>query len=195
MAEVPRIRTPQPREALEQGLALQRGLTRRQRCFLLGQLLIENGNGESIHNHNLGNLIVPLSQQGGPIPFWRPPWFEVGPESSERHKELHELMLAGEEPSAFRAFGSFEEGLSFYVKRVRERFPSLLRASSPSAFVSAWRSSGYTPRLNVAATLRTFRELVQCPSGPSIGTIVLVGGAAAGVWYWLRKRGARAASL
>lgn len=186
MPEVPRQNTPASLEDLGDRLARQR-LSSRQRCFLLAHIAIETAQGRSIQNFNVGNLTVSRAQLTS-VPFWRPPWFELDETSTPRERELHQLMLEGKEPSAFRAYGSLDEGVSDYVRRLRQRFPSLLRASSPALFVKAWKESGYTPRLNVARTLPNFKALVRsfrCSSGgPSL---LLMAAAGAGAYYLWRR--------
>jgi hypothetical protein len=163
------------------------GLTRLQRCHLLAQVAIETGNGRGMQNFNVGNLIVSSSQQSGPALFWRPPWFTIDENSSERERDLHQLMLDGREPSAFRAYGSLEEGIAAYVARLRERFPTLLQARDARTFVTQWKASGYTPRLNVEATLRTFRQLAPC-SRSSGGSFFFWALALGGGALWLTTR-------
>src|SRR3990172_12618759 len=154
MPEVPRQNTPASLEDLGDRLA-RHSLSARQRCYLLAHIAIKTAQGRSIQNFNVGNLTVSRAQQTA-VPFWRPPWFELDETSTDRERALHQLMLEGKEPSAFRAYGSLDEGVADYVRRLRQRFPSLLRASSPALFVQAWKDSGYTPRLNVPRTLVTF---------------------------------------
>lgn len=172
--------------------ATRPGLTALQRCHLQAQIAIETANGRGMQNFNVGNLIVSSSQQNGPALFWRPSWFRIDENSSARDLELHQLMLDGREPSAFRAYGSLEEGIEAYVRRVRERFPTLLQARDARTFVTQWKASGYTPRLNVEATLRNFRQLARCSgSSSSIGLWLVVGTLAGGAWLLSRRYGPR----
>lgn len=190
MPEVPRQNTPASLDDLARRLEGQR-LTRRQRCHLLAQIAIETAQGRSIQNHNVGNLIVSSAQLTS-RPFWRPPWFRIDETSSQRERELHQLMLEGKEPQAFRAYGSLEEGMSDYLRMLRSRFPSLLAAGSPAVFVRAWKESGYTPRLNVERTLVQFKRLLaqtDCNSSSGLG---LFGWSALGAglwWLWRRRNG------
>lgn len=189
MPEVPRHRTPATREQLA-GALEGHGLTERQRCFALGHLLLETRQGQSIQNNNPGNLTQSSRNTGPDSPaFWRPPWFEVDEHSSERDLRLHDRMLQGKAPSAFRAYGSLADGVAAYVSAVRRNFPSLLRARSIREFVGAIKSSGYAPDTDVRATIRTFEQLVQCRfRGASILPWLLGLGAGAGAWYlWRRK--------
>lgn len=190
MPEVPRQNTPASLDDLARRLE-GKGLSRRQRCHMLAQIAIETAQGRSIQNNNVGNLIVSSAQLTS-RPFWRPSWFELDEQSSERDIELHQLMIEGKEPQAFRAYGSLDEGLADYLRMVRSSFPSLLSAGSPAAFVRAWRDSGYTPRLNVERTLVQFKRLLAQTGCKSSGGIGAVGWAVAGAglwWLWRRRNG------
>lgn len=190
MPQVPATRTPASREQIAEALS-RRGLSRRQQGFLLAHILIETGRGNSIIQHNVGNLAASRAvQQRDVASYWRPPWFDApGPGASERTKRLHELMLEGREPSAFFAYRSLGEGIDEYLELLgRERFAPMLEARTPEQFVRAWKETGYTPRLNVAATLQTFRELL--PKGTAAGggvLLLLVLGA--GGWYLYKRYG------
>jgi hypothetical protein len=77
---------------------------------------------------------------------WRPPWFEIDDSSSERNKTIHAEMLAGREPSAFRAFSSIGEAVGSWRALMVRRFQSMLEAAARGdvrAFAHAYRDSGY----------------------------------------------------
>jgi len=113
MPEVPATRTPASMAEIAAALDAQGERPRNKRALLLAQISLETANGQSMVQHNVGNLAVPQSAQSGATTFWRPPWFAPPTEAtSERNRELHQLMLDGKEPSAFRAFSSLGDGVA-----------------------------------------------------------------------------------
>lgn len=171
MPEVPRQLTPATPEELRASVdAAAFDLPVETRDRMLAQLLIESGRGASLVQHNAGNLIA--TDEAAQL-FWRPSWFTLSETSSERDRRLHAEMLKGLQPRAFRAYSNREQGVQAYVGLLRRRHPTLLDAATPEAYVQAWRDSGYTPDLDVDATTRTFRALLeefgrvaQSPAGP-----------------------------
>lgn len=194
MAELPR--TPTPATMPQIRAALRRSMpeiSERTLDYLTAHVAIENGNGRAIVQHNVGNLIATRLESQD---YWRPTWFaEPGPDASPTIRRLHAEMLEGRQPSAFRAFGSLEEGLAHFVELVRrERYRPLLEATTPEAYVAAWHSTGYTPDLDEPSTLRTFRQLIPdelgpAPIGPGGSALpLLVGvGFLAAVVLWRRQ--------
>jgi hypothetical protein len=127
---------------------------------------------------------------------WRPPWFEPGEGADARTLDLHEKMLAGTAPSAFRGYQSHAEGAEGYVRLLlRPGFAKLLQAGaqgSPRAYAQAVVDTGYCrdrgcqpdqmgPALTkVVAQFRrdgVFKTLglSRPSSGSSSGAVVLVG--------------------
>lgn len=123
---------------------------------------------------------------------WRPPWFsEPDENSSERNRTLHAEMMAGHEPSAFRAFSSLAEGLQNWRDLMARRFPTMLEAAARgdlSGFARQYRDSGYCgncePGASEAAFRRRLVELDQLGAFrdiPSQGPIMGGGGGLAAV--------------
>ncbi len=107
--------------------------------------------------YNVGNITAGDRYQGD---FWRPPWFEVGPQASPRLLELHERMKRGQAPKAFRAYASFADGFHDYMTQLGSTFPEVLAAANTgdaAQFVQALSlkySRDYGPK-----HVRSFRAL------------------------------------
>lgn len=166
MAELERMPTPLSRHAAAQGLVgayvevFGRTPTRAEAELLLAQTWgLETGRGESVINFNWGNITG--SYQGN---FWRPPWFDPGPDASERTLRLHELMLKGQAPRSFRAYPNHEAGARDYIKLLRDKFPSILQAARSGnvrSFAVAVRDSRYCPDCDPNRTTPTFQAFVD----------------------------------
>ena len=116
--------------------------SREQAALLLAQLMLEIANGAACYNWNVGNI---TSRESGT--FYRPVWWTITPESSPRMVQLHNAMLKGSAPRAFRAYSSLSAGVADYVAELGD-FPSLLAASEtgdPDEFAAAIKTSRYTP--------------------------------------------------
>lgn len=121
--------------------------------LLLAMVWLENANGQSIIQHNWGNLSTVPSAGGD---FWRPPWFDLdqvqamedGAKKS-RLLNVHQRMLDGKAPEAFRAFESHELGARAWLKLLQqERMRPILDAASSgdaTRFAHAIFSTGYCP--------------------------------------------------
>jgi hypothetical protein len=131
---------------------------------LLAFLWNENARGRAIIQHNWGNL----SSSGKSGDFWRPPWFDL--EKVEQMDEpkrslyrgIHERMLKGQEPSAFRAFPSHEIGAIVWLERLRDRFPTILTASRQNSAVAmqdAIYQSGYCASPACKTNARSYKSL------------------------------------
>jgi hypothetical protein len=139
--------------------------------YLLALLWVECGRGARVIAHNFGNLAaggyaknkagewVDVAWWTGS--YWRPDWYASPPE--ERWQSLHERMLRGEAPSAFRAYPGPTDGVRAFVRLLSDpRFAGVLTAAredSPEAFVQALHDSGYSKDYK-AAHVPTFRALV-----------------------------------
>lgn len=140
---------------------------------------------------------------------WRPPWFEISDASGDRNKGLHTEMLAGHEPSAFRAYASLGEALASWRSLMVNRFSSMLDAAARgdvAGFALAYRDSGYCgncdPTASEAAFNRRIGELeakgafVGLPAdagdGPGGGILVAAAVVAvvSAVGIWLARRAA-----
>lgn len=124
--EVPRLATPLTQsETAQIFLPAFQSVFGRDPSFEEGSLLLallwnENARGRSIIQYNWGNL---SSSGHADATFWRPPWyFEPG--------TLHDRMLAGGAPSAFRAFPSHEAGAHAWLDLLNEpRYSNVIEAA------------------------------------------------------------------
>lgn len=129
---VPRTRTPVAQSALPgliaagfeaENLPLP-GLSRMMLAVLVA---IETGRGSSVMNHNLGNITAGPQFSGA---VWRPPWFDPAEAAqSPRLQSLHQAMLAGKAPSAFRAYESREAGARDFARVLVRDFPEVMQAA------------------------------------------------------------------
>jgi peptidoglycan hydrolase-like protein with peptidoglycan-binding domain len=184
--ELPRVTTPISLSTAE-GLLLG-ALTNRLAAppskevasLLLAQLWIESGRGASSKAHALGNLMAAGFADGVEHFVWsgdysRPSWY------ANTSHALHSEMLAGRQPSAFRAYSNFADSIADYVKLVLSpKYAQLMQAArtgNPHAFASAISSTGYTSQMppgmgdTFAGLLREFAakgvyaSLPKAPSG------------------------------
>jgi hypothetical protein len=105
--------------------------------LLLSLIFVETGGGLKTQNYNVGNITAGDRYTDK---AWRPPWFEVGPDSSPKLIALHARMLAGEAPKAFRAYPNFASGFSDFKAQLRTNFPEVLEAADTAdarSFVDA----------------------------------------------------------
>lgn len=161
MVEVTASSTPASSDEIRLALdAAWSELSRSARDYFHALILVETNRGRSLKQWNVGNLsaggfsngVEKLSNSN----YWRPPWFsEPG--------ELHDRMLAGEVPSAFRAFDDLQTGVAAFVQVLRgERYRGLVSSAErddPKAFVSALRDSGYSSGYG-PAHVDTFRSII-----------------------------------
>ncbi len=105
-------------------------------AFALAVTWIETGQGQSIYNHNLGNLIATSPTQ----PHWVPPWVD---------DPNHRLHGKPGVPTMFRAFDSFDEGVRRQWSTLKgPRYQNALAIAATGDFFSAYRNlveSGYCP--------------------------------------------------
>lgn len=162
---VPRINTPlsqsATKAALEEALGDESIAATVDIVALLAALIwIETGAGRSCQNFNVGNITASASFPGN---AWRPPWFESDPEASPRNRDLHEKMLRGQAPSAFRAYGELDEGMRDFVHRVKVDFPEVLASAAtgdPDAFRIALSRKYSHDYANIEAT-RTLASVMK----------------------------------
>jgi hypothetical protein len=131
------------------------GIDRESAALLLALIWVETGRGHVVNN-NVGNITASDAWPGG---AWRPPWF--APSTDPHLAELHARMLAGQAPSAFRAYDSLPEGFADFARVLQHTFPSVLEAArtgDAAAFVSALHDSRYSTDYN-ARHIPTFRDL------------------------------------
>lgn len=121
--------------------------------LLLALIWIENANGQSIIQNDWGNLATKPSLGGD---YWRPPWFDLDqveamPDGAKKARllDLHQRMLDGKAPEAFRAFATQQDGLRAWLRLLATpgMRPILTAASSGDAvaFAHAIFSTRYCP--------------------------------------------------
>jgi hypothetical protein len=150
MHEVPAIATPVSEEgaasALVAALAAQgEHPHQREAELLLAQLWLETGRGHACFNHNVGNISASDRYEGG---AFRPPWFTIDATSSPQLVNLHNEMLKGRAPRAFRAYATLEAGMGDYVGQIFHTFHTIVdaaRSGDAEAVASAIKTSRYTP--------------------------------------------------
>jgi len=160
VSEVPATRTPLTRDAT--AVALVPAYVRvfgvppdRNRAeLLLAQVWLENANGLSIIDHNIGNLTTKPSSGAD---YWRPPWFDRaaidalpdGDPNKARYLMLNDRMERNAAPEAFRAFDSFDQGFDAWLRLLGSPAKrSILSAASSGdaeAFAKAIFETGYCP--------------------------------------------------
>lgn len=145
MRIVPAVPTPITAEQARVALvAAMPGIDRETGSLLLALVWIETARGR-LMNWNAGNISAGPQWPGL---AWRPPWFEPSDAaSSPKLLELHDRMLHGTAPSAFRAYGSLLEGFQDFARVLKSTFPTVLaaaRTGDARAFVAALHDSGYS---------------------------------------------------
>jgi len=145
MQIVPATPTPITAEQARVALvAVMPGIDRESGALLLALVWMETARGHLL-NWNAGNITAGAKWTGA---AWRPPWFELADaQASPKLLELHERMLHGQAPSAFRAYGSLLEGFQDFANVLRSQFQSVLvaaRTGDARAFVTALHDSGYS---------------------------------------------------
>jgi len=164
MSEVARIRTPisvtqAAQELVAALVALGEKPSRQEAELLLSQIWLETSRGNSCDNHNPGNISATPKWTGS---FFRPAWFTVDATSSHNLQVLHEAMLKGRAPNAFRSYQTFQAGFEDYVRMLFVAFPSIIRAARRDdalALSQAIRSSGYNPDNPVIPTSLSLQSL------------------------------------
>lgn len=156
MRIVPAVVTPISAEHARDALAAAMpGIDRESASLLLSLIWVETARGHMM-NWNAGNITASAAWAGD---AWRPPWF--APSEDPRLAALHERMLAGTAPSAFRAYNSATEGFADFAHVLQRQFASVLeaaRSGNPAAFVQALHDSGYS-RDYTLAHVPTFAQL------------------------------------
>jgi|SRR5882672_7071875 len=176
MRVVPMVATPLSAEHARDALvsALPR-LDRETALLLLALVWVETGRGGSCKNNNPGNLSASSSYGGD---AWRPPWF-LDSEDPHLHA-LHDRMLSGTAPSAFRSYDTAAQGFADFGALLARRFSGLLdagRTGDAATFVRAIRETGYSPDVT-PAHIGTFNALqhelaplvAHLPGGGGAGT-------------------------
>jgi hypothetical protein len=197
MRIVPAVHTPMAAEhARDALLAAMPKLDRESAALLLSLVWVETGRG-GLLNWNAGNL---SANDAWPGDAWRPPWYlNTG---DPRWADLHDRMLKGTAPSAFRGYATAAEGFADFARVLEHTFPTVLAAAAtgdPAVFVRALHDSRYSQdyspaHISTFAQLRhSFEPLVSHlpASGSAIG--VGVGLVVAGLLLVAFKRHSRKA--
>lgn len=118
--------------------AIGREATSKELPLLMALVWLETGRGKSTKNNNLGNISASSKYSGD---AWRPPWYDgPGPDTSVKLTNLHQSMLDGKAPSAFRSYDTVERGASDFVSQLKNIFPEVLEAAgtgNPTKFRDA----------------------------------------------------------
>lgn len=171
----------------------------RELPWLMALVWIETARGKSVQNFNLGNISASESFPGD---AWRPPWFDLegGTAATERNIALHEAMLQGKAPRAFRAYPSLEFGALDFARVLKASFPEVIAAAgenSATAFRDALAqrySKDYrnTPPENFAQLASEFGATGSRPVPMSVLAAIGIAGAV-GVFAWVMLRAPRVA--
>jgi len=144
MQIVPAVSTPITAEQARVALvAAMPGIDRETGTLLLALVWIETARGH-LMNNNAGNI---TASDKWPGDAWRPPWFDLSTATTPHLLELHEKMLHGQAPSAFRAYPSLLAGFQDFARVLQHQFKSVLEAARTGdarAFVTALHDSGYS---------------------------------------------------
>jgi flagellum-specific peptidoglycan hydrolase FlgJ len=137
--------------------AEDRDLSPIQAINLTALVALETARGKSIQNFNVGNITAAHTYTG---PVWRPPWFEKT--GDPKLDALHERMLAGTAPSAFRAYASHEEGAKDFARfMLTDKYASVMRAADQPDADTFRRalSERYSHDYENPASTASFRQL------------------------------------
>lgn len=132
MIVVPRQNTPIAKASIPDAVragfeqVFGRAPNRNELANLSALVAIETAAGKSVQNHNFGNITAAESYSGK---AWRPPWFEVDADSSDRDLHLHQEMLKNRAPRAFRAYDSAAAGAHDFARILKVSFPEVLAAA------------------------------------------------------------------
>ena len=199
MLVVPRTPTPQALASLpalvDAGFGAHGSrITSIQRANLAALLALETDRGRAIQNGNVGNLSAGAAYAG---PVWRPPWFEIDESSNPKLRALHERMLAGTAPSAFRSYDSVEQGAADFARLLLTPGYTHLLDAAAGTDADAFRralAERYSPDYanpKATAALASLARGFGLSTAGSGGVAIAVLGFA--LWYWSRRMGRRLA--
>jgi hypothetical protein len=97
--------------------------------LILALVWIETARGTRCFNWNVFNI---TAGDTNPNDAWRPPWFDFdgGTNVTDRNVQLHELMLKGKAPKAFRSYTSIDAGALDGVRELKARYPKVVAAAA-----------------------------------------------------------------
>lgn len=134
MNEVPMTKTPVTAADAKAAVAaafrdsMGRPATDKELPLLMALVWLETGRGKSVQNYNLGNISANEETYSGDA--WRPPWYpEPGPDTSARNVKLHQDMLDGKAPKAFRAYDTLQAGAEDFTNQLKKSFPEVIDAA------------------------------------------------------------------
>lgn len=165
--EVPAIETPvtetQAVSILTELLPVMLGFTGNDKLppepvaiYTLALAWVETNHGRSVIQNNAGNVSC---RDDGSVDFWRPPWFSG---DNPKYAELHERMLRGQAPRAFRAYDTALLGWADFLREVVRRKPLLaaMAANDAGAVVQALHDTNYSKDYG-AQHVPTFESLAR----------------------------------
>ena len=123
--EVAAIRTPVSKEQaatfVVDGLRAKLGRepSEQEAVYTFALAWVESGRGQSIYQHNPGNVSCYDDGRGWSGDFWRPPWYPA--QHDPKYDYLHQRMLDGKAPRAFRAYPDAQSGWNDYLREVVRR--------------------------------------------------------------------------
>lgn len=130
--------------------------------LVLALVWIETARGTRCFNNNLFNI---SAGDQWPNDAWRPPWFDFdgGTNVTQRNIQLHELMLKGKAPKAFRSYTSLDAGALDGLRMLKAQYPDVVTAAKTGSAdkfriaLSAMFSKDYS-NPDAASTLATFQN-------------------------------------
>jgi hypothetical protein len=160
MAQVPATNTPV--SEYDASVYLVVGLTKalssapseQLATYSMSLAWVETARGKSIVQHNPGNLSAGANWSGD---YWRPPWFDS---TDPKYAKLHQQMLDGTTPSAFRAYATPQAGWDAFAREVvrRKSLVAAMASDDTLGIVRALRETGYAPEYSDASAA-SFRSL------------------------------------
>lgn len=162
--------------------------------MLLSLAWIETARGTSMQNYNVGNITAGKTYSGAK---WEPPWVNVTDASSARNKALHEQMVKGLAPSAFRSYPTLDAGMEDFLRQLKSTFQEVIAAAKtgdPDKFrvaLSRKYSGDYKNTKSTATFVQLQKDFVSFfKSTPgmiaagSAGLILLAGAVVVGLVLW-----------
>lgn len=97
-------------------------------ALILALEWIETAQGKRCFNNNAFNVSAGSTY---PNDAWRPPWFDFdgGTNVTDRNVQLHEAMLKGNAPSAFRSYTTLDAGVTDGLRVLRKNNASIIAAA------------------------------------------------------------------
>lgn len=147
MPEVARVETPFQEASIGELLRIEliaQKLDPHQdmAALLLAQIAFETLHGRACQNHNVGNV---TANERVAVDYYRPKWFSEG-QTDPHLQALHDMMVHGHAPRAFRSYVGFPEGVAGYVRAARHlACIEGARTGDAEILADVIRTGGYTP--------------------------------------------------